>query len=128
MRFFSHPQGPYRLGDPPSLLSNWYWCPCPEEKQLEQEFDHSNLSRSKVKYKWSYTSIPLFVFTAWIRTNLSFINVISACDKYSSLHECHSRALIGVIGEMIILKWLINFIFINVRGCGIYSRHRTADG
>jgi hypothetical protein len=58
-QFFSTPQCPARLWDPPGLLYDGYWGFSPGVERPGREADNSPLSSAE---SWSCTSTPPYVF------------------------------------------------------------------
>jgi len=67
MGFFALPPLPHQLWCPPNLLSNGYLgALIPGAKQLGDDTDHSPPPSAKVKNVWSYTSIPISLYSVML--------------------------------------------------------------
>jgi hypothetical protein len=76
--FFSsshHPDWPFMWWTPRAISPGVKW--------PRQEADHSPASGAKVKFVWSYTSIPPYMFMAWSltkhRNNFTFYLILATC-------------------------------------------------
>jgi hypothetical protein len=61
-------------------LAQWVLStPSPGLKQLEREEDHSSMSSAEIKIKWSYTSTPPCIFTAWCLGRKTILLLLRFC-------------------------------------------------
>jgi hypothetical protein len=86
-RFFSSPNHPHRLCDPPSLLFNGYLVVFPRVRRPERDVGHSPLV-PRLRISGDKPILPLHAFMAWTGKNLPFLPFQDYVYMYVCMYVC----------------------------------------